>query len=65
MAAVDGGIDFKGVMWKGKRIGDLSREELIEALFHYVARIEELESSKRTRAYALGMVEMVKRGEQR
>jgi hypothetical protein len=50
--------------WGDKRIEDLTRDELIEALRQTAADLQRLSSSAERRGRALGWVEMIKRGDQ-
>jgi hypothetical protein len=52
-------------MWRGKRIEELTRDELIEALHLVASELEQHRTPAAIRAHALGCVEMLKRGERR
>lgn len=51
------------MLWKGKLLEDLSREELLEVARHLIRRNLERFTPENIRARALGQVEMLKRGE--
>lgn len=50
-------------MYCGQNVDDMTREDLIEAVKFLGKAYNDLLSPDRTRAYALGSVEMIKRGE--
>jgi hypothetical protein len=49
--------------WMGELIDDMPREKLVEIIDHLGSEVAELRSPARIRAYALGSVEMMRRGE--
>jgi len=49
--------------WMGEPVDDMPREKLLEIIDHLGRELTELRSPARIRAYALGSVEMMKRGE--
>lgn len=49
--------------WMGEPIDDMPREKLLEIIDHLGRELNEMRSPARIRAYALGSVEMMKRGE--
>ena len=58
-------IPISEVMWKSKKLGEHTREELLEVIYHLLAENHELKSPENIRARSLGRVEMLKRGEVR
>jgi hypothetical protein len=53
------------MFWMGKPINDLPRDELLKIIRHMAAELDSFRSPQRIRAFALGSVEMIKRGERR
>ena len=53
----------KVLMWEGRPVTELSREELIEALEWCAQQIRYYNSSEFTTAFSLGKIEKIKRGE--
>lgn len=51
--------------WYGKRVDAMSREELLEVINEMAKQINEFRSPLSIRAYSLGRVEMLRRGETR
>lgn len=49
--------------WRGKDIEEMSRDELIAAVRDLGKQFQFYTSPERSRAFALGSVEMLKRGE--
>lgn len=49
--------------WRGRKLADLSREELEDAFFHIMIEYDRMLSPVNIRASALGKVEMIKRNE--
>lgn len=52
-------------MFHGKPVEDMDREELLKVIEYLAAENQRHTSPDRIRAYALGSVEMLKRGERR
>ncbi len=51
-----------GMLWKDKRVDDLSREEAIEAVKYLLHMQWAMYSDENIRARAIGRVEMLRRG---
>lgn len=51
--------------WMGEPIEQMPREKLLEIIDHIGRELTELRSPERIRAYSLGCVEMMRRGELR
>lgn len=50
-------------MFYGKRLADMDRAELLQVIEYLSGRVEGYAAPGMSRAYALGKVEMLKRGE--
>lgn len=55
--------DIENSHFMGARIGDMDRDGLLEVLRWFADQHAQQTSPERSRAYALGRVEMLKRGE--